>query len=155
MKLLILSQLPSLFFTGLRRSGDALQATKVLQTVRFCAMMGMSFYAQGCRQAQRGKRQRGKWEHVRHAGVETVVRRHYKGWQIEISSRAVGITIPRDQFSAVIRLDDKTSHYLQNFSSKKAALEAAQQHIDLREDTKQSVLPGPHQPAKRPSSDRK
>ena len=129
--------------------------TEFFISVRFCAMMGLTFFLQGCRQASRYKHQTGKWKHVRQTGVKTVVRQDYKGWKIEIASRLVGMTVTREQFSAVIRLNDNTSQYLQNFSSKKAALEAAQQHIDLRQDTKQSVLRAPHQRANHPSSPRK
>jgi len=154
--LIFLSQFSPFDISGLRQPPIASEAEKVHKNrARYCSMMGMSFYVQGCRQAQRGKRQTGKWKHVRRPGVETVVRRQYKGWQIEIFSRLVGMTVSREQFSAVIRLGNTASQYLQNYHSKNAALEAAQQHIDIQEHTRRHVLPGPHQRANRPTSDRK
>ena len=112
-------------------------------------MMGMSFYVQACRQAQRSKRRASKWNHVRHSGVETVVRQDYKGWKIEISSRTVGLTVSRKQFSAVIRLGNTYREYLQNYYSKESALAAAHHQIDHREDAEQHTLPRPHQRANR------
>lgn len=112
-------------------------------------MMGVSFLSQGFQQVKRGKRETGKWKHVAHTGTSPVAREDYRGWQIEISSRKVGITVRHEQYNVAVRLDAKTNHVLSGYRSKSAAIAAAHHHIDsYYRSQRRHTLKGPHR--KRP-----
>lgn len=108
-------------------------------------MLGFTFLAQGSKQVQRGKRETGKWKRVAHTGAESVTQETYRGWQIDITKRIVGLTLRHDQYNAIVQLGSKSSHYLGNYRSKEAALAAAQRHVDQHTPRdRRHTLKGPH-----------
>lgn len=93
--------------------------------------MFSGFLARAFTTADRQSRLFGDRQQVEHSGLKTVSRETYCNWQIEVSHRQVGLTVRRDQYSAVMSPDGVgREKYLSGFTSCESALVAARAHID-------------------------
>ena len=74
----------------------------------------------------------GKWHRQPHTGVGSVDRHSQGEWQIDVSHRRVGTAIKRDVFGVKIRRSSPAhEEFLSGFSSRQAAMAAAQKRIDM------------------------
>src|SRR5688572_25499241 len=67
-----------------------------------------------------------------HSAVNTLIRKIVGKWQIEISRRQTGVTVRRDQFTALLRHSETDQQEtLQGFATKEAAMTAAEHRIEV------------------------
>jgi len=91
------------------------------------------------------RRPSGKWERIPHTGVGQITHEEIGEWEVKISHRKVGVSIKRDQYTAIIRRESPDyEESLTGFRSKAAALEAARKRIDLLSHVRQPIARGPH-----------
>lgn len=74
------------------------------------------------------------WQQASKPSARRPHQEQYRGWQLEVTHRRVGITVQREQYRAVARNPDLgADHALGGFSSLNAALDAARRWIDSQE----------------------
>ena len=87
----------------------------------------------------------GKWRRVDSPGLNPPETIEHRGWTISIIERRAGLTLRRQQFSAVIRRKlPFAEKYMGGFRTKASALAAAYRNIDEREAEKQHTLHTAH-----------
>ncbi len=70
--------------------------------------------------------------HSRHTGLRVVQHEQYRQWEITIEHCITGMTLRRDRYNATIADTAATrDEHLKGFSSRTAALQAAQRRIDF------------------------
>jgi len=91
-------------------------------------MSGTSIFGQAMRAIRRHRKETDKFRSSARAAREH--REQFEGWQVEISEKKVGVTVPRPNFNAAIwRRRTNTREYLSGFASQQAALEAVHSRI--------------------------
>ena len=84
-------------------------------------MLGASFF----------RRLSDKFEPLSQKTAAKELHQHYRGWQIEVTEKRVGVTVPRRTFSAAMRQKRSNAReFFAGFTSQQAALDAAHERID-------------------------
>jgi len=73
---------------------------------------------------------------------DATIRQSYQGWEVEIVRRIIGVTVKREQFTAVVHPPDVSApDTLTGFSSLHAALAAARARVDEHQQQRRADPP--------------
>ena len=74
---------------------------------------------------------KGRWQSVVRPGAKRVTRSSYRGWDIEIIDRMMGVTIKRNTYSAIARGLHPPFHFYRGYlTSENAAIRTIHRIID-------------------------